>query len=134
MPWPASSATARSASSAAVSETMPDPAVEGLLEVLARHPAGLGDQPEHRRQRPGGPVEVDGQLDRQDPLEVGGQPAAGDVRHRVGLGLAGEVQAGLGVDPGRLEQLLAERAAEVVHVLVEAALALLRESTCRTRE
>ena len=45
-----------------------------------------------------------------------GQPAAGDVAEGAHLGFGGQRQAVLGVDPGRLEQLFAQRAAELLDV------------------
>ena len=55
------------------------------------------------------------------PLQVSGQPAAGDVAERARPGLGGQREAVLGVDPGGLEQLLAECAAELLDVAVPAA-------------
>jgi hypothetical protein len=100
-----------------------DAAVQRLLEILARHASGLRDEAEDGRQRPGRAVDGGGQLDGQHPLEVGCQAAAGDVRHGVGLGLLGQLEAGLGVDAGRLQELLTQGAAEVVDVLVQAPVA-----------
>ena len=99
-----------------------DAAVQRPLEVLARHAAGLGDQAEDRRQRPGGcgrasAVSSTGRT--RSRLAASPPPVMCDIAC-VSVPL-GQVEAGLGVDPGRLEQLLAERAAEVVDVLVEAA-------------
>ena len=57
---------------------------------------------------------IDGrQPGRQHPGQVGGQPAAGDVRERVDLDRSGQGQAVEGVDPGRRQQVLAERLAEL---------------------
>ena len=98
---------------------MPTPQLRVRSRSACATDADPADQVEDRLRGPGAAVEGGRQLVRQHPLEVGGQPAAGDVRHRVGRGAAGQVEAGLGVDPGRLEQLLAERAAELVDVPVE---------------
>ena len=55
------------------------------------------------------------------PREVRREPAAGDVREGVDVDAveADEVEEVGGVDPGRLEELLAEGAAELVDVAVE---------------
>ena len=83
------------------------------LQVGALHPADLGDEPEDRLGGPGAAVEGDGDLRGQHPLEVGCQPAPGDVGHRVGAGAAREGEAGLGVDPRRLQQLFPHRPAQL---------------------
>ena len=51
---------------------------------------------------------------RHDAFQVARQPAAGDVAERADLGLGGQREAVLGVDAGRLEQLFAECAAELL--------------------
>ena len=114
-------ATAASASSAGTSATMPDAAVQGALEVGAGDPAEPAHEVEDRRRGPGRRGRRPRAVPRgQHPGQVGGQAAAGDVRDRVDVGRrAGQVEAGLGVDPGGLQQLLAEGAAELVDVAVQ---------------
>ncbi len=54
-----------------------------------------------------------------DAREVVGEAATGDVAERAHVGLGSECQAVLGVDPGGLEQLFTERAAELVDVCAQ---------------
>ena len=99
----------------------PDAHVERLLHLRALDPAAGGDQAEHRRGRPAAPLDHGLQPGRQHPLEVAGQPAAGDVRERAHPRLGGDREAVAGVDPGGGQQLLAEGVAELLDVAVAAA-------------
>ena len=56
---------------------------------------------------PGGPVDDGVDVLGQHPHQVAGDAAAGDVGQRPHVGLGDEVEAVLGVDPGRRQQFLA---------------------------
>src|SRR5262249_20111412 len=59
---------------------------------------------------PGGPVDDRVDVVGEYPHQVARDTAAGNVREGVYLALGHQVEAGLGVDPGRREQFLAEGA------------------------
>ncbi len=99
-----------------------DALVEGALEVGLRHPAEVLDRAEDRRRGP------------RRRGRGGANVPVGSTRARLAArpppvtwlractstpSAADEVEQGLGVDAGRLEQLLAEGAAELVDVPVE---------------
>ncbi len=114
-----STASARSTSSAGSTATIPTPMLN-VFSISARSTrpreaislnTGAGVQV-LRSTTASSPV-------RQHPLEVAGQPAAGDVRERAHAGLGGQRQAVPGVDAGGDEQLLAEGVPELLDVAVE---------------
>ena len=93
--------------------------VERPLALGEGDSAELADQAEDRRRRPGRPHDLPVHSGGQDPGDVGGDPAPGDVRHRVHPTGGDQVQDVERVDPGRLEQLLAEGPTELGHVAVQ---------------
>ncbi len=93
-----------------------DAHVERLVHLGAVDAPALGDHPEHGCRRPGAAVHLGRQPVGDHPLEVARQTAAGDVAERADLGLGGQREAVLGVDPGGFEQFLAQRAAELLDV------------------
>ena len=99
--------------------TMPTP----RLRVASRSGCDTSpsrcDQLEDRRRLPGRPIDPHLTRAGKDPGQVAGQPAAGDVAQRVHLDGVDQRQAVRGVDPGRLQQLLAEGAAELGDVAVQ---------------
>src|SRR6185312_6641578 len=99
----------------------------GRLELALRQVPGTSYDVEDRRRRPGRAVEGDRDLVREHAGEVGGQPAAGDVRHRVRVGGLGEGEARPGVDPGGLEELLAQCAAQLGDLALERPAQLVEE-------
>ena len=65
---------------------------------------------------PGCPIDHRLHAIGQHPREIGRESAAGDVRQRVHLDGVDQREAARRIDPGRLKQLLAERAPELVDV------------------
>ena len=102
---------ASAARSGGTTATMPTPRLNVSSSCRAAAPHRVRDQLEDRRRRPGGRSTIASSVGGSTRAQVGGQPAAGDVGERVRAALGGERQAVEGVDPGRLEQLVAERAA-----------------------
>ena len=98
--------------------------VQGALQVRLRDLPQLPDDPEDRRDPPAAAIHPGLQALRQHARQVRGQPAAGHVAEGPHPGAqpavltqhgegAGQVQHVRGVDPGGLQQLLAEGAAEL---------------------
>ena len=93
-----------------------DAHVERLLHLGAVDAAPRGDQPEDRRRRPGAPLDHGLQAGGQHPLQVAGQPAAGDVGEGAHVGLGGDRQAVAGVDPGGHHNIIKNTVAELLDV------------------
>ncbi len=66
-------------------------AVECHLEVGLRNVANTSYDVKDRLRRPGGAINRGRQLDRHHSLQVGGEPATGDVGHRMSLGVARQI-------------------------------------------
>lgn len=79
-----------------------DTHVERLLHLCAPDPAALGNHGEYRRGCPGAAVDLGDEAMRDDPLQVAGEPAAGDVAKRPDTGFGGQGQTVFGVDASRL--------------------------------
>ena len=69
----------------------------------------LGNHGENRGGRPSAPVQLGDQTVGDDPFQVARESTAGDVAERADLRLGGQGKAVLGIDPGWLQQLFAER-------------------------
>ena len=120
-PRSASSRMPSSTASAGSTTTIPTPMFSVASRSALGDPADRLDQVEDRRRCPAGPVDPHlAPTPGIDPGQVVGQPAAGDVADRVHLDRVDQRQAVGGVDPGGLEQLLAEGPAELGHVSVQA--------------
>ena len=92
-----------------------DAHVEGAVHLGLVDLAATLHQVEDRLGPPGAAVQRRRQVLRQHAGQVGRQPAPGDVAEAVHLGLLDQGQAVLGVDAGRDQQGLAQRAAQLVH-------------------
>mgnify|MGYP000308309569 CR=1 FL=1 len=77
-------------------------------------------QVEDRRRTPAASLKAGSHGLGQHAGKVVGQPAAGDVAHRVHLDAPDQGQRIAGVDPRRFQQFLAEGASQFVDVRVEA--------------
>ena len=108
----ASRSSARPGRAGADNGHHPDAHVEDPLHLAGWHLPSAGQQAEHRGRAPGGPVDRGVGARRQHPGEVGGQPAAGDVRERVHVAAIGQGKAVAGVDTRRGQQLIPQRRAE----------------------
>ncbi|OLT50962.1 hypothetical protein BJF88_02370 [Cellulosimicrobium sp. CUA-896] len=111
-----------------------DPEVERVLEVAAGHAAQIAHEAEDRRHLPARAVDDADEAGRQHARQVCREAATGDVREGVHLrGVVGrEREAVARVHARGLEQLLADRAPELVDVPFEAPPAC--RSTARTSE
>ena len=107
--------------------------VEGLLHLRQGDLAHGSDGAEDLGRGPGRAVDLSGEALRDDALEVARETAAGDVAERGDLALGGERQAVQRVDLGRLEEFLAEGAAELFHVAVERQASLVKQDVAGQR-
>ena len=93
----------------------PDTEVEGRLEVDRRDPTEPGDEPEDRRRRPGRAVEPRSRPGGSTRARLAASPPPVTWPSRGPRPAPIRARQSRRVDPGRLQQFLAERPTEVVH-------------------